>query len=112
GLLSRAEVPSLRGHLWFKNLFSLQLGERLMARHRPGELAARYQQRQHEALEHARRDGLVDGAARPSDVVMLAHAPAGDPRFAEHLRGTGLRFCLSPLMDRLIQPGAFTGASE
>jgi Aminotransferase class I and II len=111
GLLTRAEVPSLRGHLWFKNLFSLQLGERLMARYRPGELAARYRQRQHEALEHAREAGLIDGAAGPSDVVMLAHGAAGDPRFAEYRRGAGLRFCLSPLMDRLIQPAAATGVS-
>jgi hypothetical protein len=74
GLIARAEIPTLRGHHWFKNLFSVQLGERLMAAHPAGELPARYRDRQHEALERTRAAGLVAADARPSDVVMLAHA--------------------------------------
>lgn len=107
GLLTRAEVPALRGHHWFKNLFSLALGERLMASFAPGELPARYQAHQARALERAKHDGLVDPAARASDVVLLAHAPPGsasDERFAEYRRGAGQRYCLTPMMDGWINP--------
>jgi hypothetical protein len=100
GLVSRVEVPTLRGHLWFKNLFSLHLGERLMAAHPARELPSRYAALQREILESARAAGEVPATASPSDVVMLAHAPE-DPqgRFSEYVRGRGLRFCLSPGID-------------
>jgi histidinol-phosphate/aromatic aminotransferase/cobyric acid decarboxylase-like protein len=104
GLLSRDEVPSLRGHHWFKNLFSLALGERLMASFGPGELPARYAAQQAAALEHARATGVLPPTAKASDVVLLAHAPAGDPAFGEYRRGAGLRFCLSAAMDAAINP--------
>jgi hypothetical protein len=104
GLLSRAEVPSLVGNPWFKNLFSIHLGERLLSRFAPGELPARYRTHQTDVLAAARAAGLVDPRAQPSDVVLLAHAPAGDPAFAEYARGKSVRFCLSPAMDRRINP--------
>jgi len=104
GLVARAEVPTLRGHHWFKNLFSVQLGERLMAAHPARELPSRYRDQQREALARTRAAGLVADAARPSDVIMLAHVPdaAASPEHAAYVRGAGLRFCLSPLMDRMI----------
>jgi hypothetical protein len=102
GLLSRDEVPALRGHHWFKNLFSLALGERLMASFSPGELPARHAAQQASALERARAAGVLPPAVKASDVVLLAHAPAGDAAFEEYRRGTGLRFCLSPAMDAAI----------
>lgn len=105
GVIARAELPTLRGHHWFKNLFSVHLGERLMAAHPARELPGRYRDVQRRALDEARAAGLVPASAAPSDAVMLAHAPAADaaayPAFA---RGGGLRFCLSPAMDRMIQP--------
>jgi hypothetical protein len=104
GVLTRAEVPTLRGHLWFKNLFSLHLGERLMAAHGARELPARYAVLQRETLEGAVAAGEVPRTARPSDVVMLAHAPADGERFTEYTRGPGLRFCLSPGMDGALRP--------
>jgi len=101
GLLAHAEVPSLHGHLWFKNLFSLHLGERLMAAHPARELPARYEPVQRRALAHAQAAGVVPATARPSHAVMLAHAPA-DPAFAEYARGPGLRFCLSAGIDQMV----------
>ena len=101
GLIARAEIPTLRGHHWFKNLFSLKLGERLMAAHPARDLPSRYREQQREALARTRAAGLVAADARPSDVVMLAHAPPSSEH-AAYARGSGLRFCLSPLMDRMI----------
>src|SRR5581483_2307800 len=104
GLLSREEIPTLSGHHWFKNLFSLQLGERLLTTYNACELPARYQARQREALAHCRANGQIPDGARASDVVMLAHAPSAGDAFAEYARAGGLRFCLSPIMDRMINP--------
>lgn len=105
GLLSREEVPSLRGQLWFKNLFSLRLGERLLAAFEPGELPARYQPRQLAAIAQATNEGLVPPTTRASDVVLLAHAPLPrDSAYDEFRRGTNLRFCVTPRMDALINP--------
>ncbi len=109
GVVTRAEVATLRGHHWFKNLFSVHLGERLMATHPARELPARYRAVQEATLARARASGEVPASARPSDVVMLAHAPPGDgdaggAAFADHRRAGGLRFCLSPGMDRSINP--------
>jgi hypothetical protein len=104
GVVSRVEVPTLRGHLWFKNLFSVHLGERLMAAHGARDLPMRYLPLQRETLDRCIADGEVPPTARPSDVVMLAHAPAGGEGFAEYARGEGLRFCLSPGMDGALRP--------
>jgi hypothetical protein len=105
GLVARDEIPTLRGHHWFKNLFSLQLGERLMTAHPAGALPARYRDHQREALARTQAAGLVAADARASDVVMLAHAPGSSAgEHAAYARGPGLRFCLSPLMDRMINP--------
>jgi hypothetical protein len=109
GLLSRHEVPSLRGHHWFKNLFSLALGERLLTTFAPGELPARYLPLQARAVARARQEGLVDPGAKASDVVLLGHVAAGEPRdgrFDEYRRGAALRFCLTPMMDGWIHGGA------
>ncbi len=103
GLVSRAEVPTLRGHLWFKNLFAVNLGERLMAAHPARELPARYASLQRDALQRSQAAGEAPAHARPSDVVMLAHAAPDGGAFAEYARGGGLRFCLSPAMDEALR---------
>jgi len=80
-----------------------------MAAHPARDLPSRYQDRQRQALEQTRAAGLVAEQGRPSDVVMLACVPGPLPaaaarEHAGHARGDGLRFCLSPLMDRMINP--------
>ena len=104
GVLSRTEVPTLRGHHWFKNLFSVHLGERLLAHHAARDLPSKYGVRQREALTGAIAAGDAPKGAVASDVIMLAHAPPRDAAFAEYRRGDGLRFCLSPAIDRMINP--------
>ena len=102
GIVSRTELVTLRGHHWFKNLFSLHLGERLMATHPASELPLRYRARQIEAIALGRADGSLPEATLPSDVVILAHAPKGADAFAEYARGDALRFCLTPALDGMI----------
>jgi hypothetical protein len=112
-LFARRPIVGLSGNLWFKNLFSLALGERLMAAHDARDLPSRYLGVQRNALERCVAAGAIDAGARPSDVVLLASArlsPGCDP--APHVRefvrarseeGALLRFCLTPAMDALIR---------
>jgi histidinol-phosphate/aromatic aminotransferase/cobyric acid decarboxylase-like protein len=111
-LLSRFPLASLYGNLWFKNLFSLALGERLLTAHGPRDLPERYQSLQTRALERARRASLVPPEAAPADVLLLACARLPDasalsPELAEFVRAREpsvkvLRFCLTPAMDGLL----------
>jgi hypothetical protein len=111
-LLAREPVASLYGNLWFKNLFSLALGERLLTTHAPRELPSRYREIQAQALVRAKSQGEVDAASTACDVVLLAGAtlPPGaepDPPFRDFVRArdesaTVLRYCLSPGMDALL----------
>jgi hypothetical protein len=111
-LLAREPIASLYGNLWFKNLFSLALGEKLVESYGPRELPARYAEVQRAALERAKRAGAVDDRAEPCDVVLLAGARLDlgvepDARFRDFARlsdesGTLLRFCLTPSMDGIL----------
>jgi hypothetical protein len=109
GMVSRKDVPTLRGHHWFKNLFSVKLGERLMGTFGVRELPLRYADRQEAAIDQAKIAGELPADAQASDVVMLAHAPlpsvsGSADAFATFSRGPNLRFCLSPSIDRMINP--------
>jgi hypothetical protein len=106
GLVARAEVPSLRGHHWFKNIFSVILGERLLTAHSARDLPSRYEASQKDAIATAMAAGAIPAAAIASDVVMLAHLPepAEAPGFEAFARADGLRFCISPAMDRSLNP--------
>jgi hypothetical protein len=110
-LWSRAAIPSLYGNLWFKNLFSLELGRRLMAAFGPTELPRRHRALQRRALRDAVAEGAVPPTTTPSDVLMLANCRTArvDASFATYVRATEgddrvLRFCLSPAIDRLLAP--------
>jgi hypothetical protein len=107
GLLARQPLALLHGNLWFKNLFSLHLGERLMAEHAAHDLPRRYLPVQQRALSAAIAEGVVDPSARASDAVMLATATVGSGDGGEFFRcatreGISLRWCLAPGIDALV----------
>lgn len=114
--LSREPIASLYGNLWFKNLFSLVLGERLVNEFGPRDLPSRYQSTQAQVIERAIASREIEEGAKPCDVVLLASStlPPGiqpDARFQDFVRardesGTVLRFCLSPGMDAILGESA------
>ncbi len=111
-LFSRTPFDSLYGNLWFKNLFSLALGERLMATYGPRALPARYAPLQRRALARAVEAGEASPSAAPSDVLLLATErlgagatpkPADEPFVrAREPDGLTLRWCLTPALDALL----------
>jgi hypothetical protein len=109
GLVARAEIPTLRGHHWFKNLFSVHLGERLMAAHgvrppelrvghdvAPGRPAYRAVEEHMAALRAGARslDEHIDWLRRDGDVPFPVQAHAFAPvywknKLSVRLRATG-----------------------
>ncbi len=105
-LWSRDPIASLYGNLWFKNLFSLELGRRLLTAFGPTELPRRHRALQAAALRCAIEAGDLPADAATSDVLMLAHArldrcPESLAPYRRVRTGEGgvLRFCLSPAID-------------
>lgn len=110
GVFSRADVPSLFGNKWFKNLQSLAWASEMMDRHDVHALPRRYRNAQEQAAAAAATRLGVPGL-RAADVALLATAPvpaAPSALVASLLRGTGterrVRVCLTPAMTVLIDP--------
>jgi hypothetical protein len=104
GTYARGPLPGLTGNRWFKNLFSLELGTRLLATSTPQMLPDRYAALQRRACESlATTHGIH---TIPSDVLLLATADAADARVAGYVRshtpGARARLCVTPTMDALL----------
>ena len=111
GVLTRQALPGLFGNKWFRNTFSLHLGERLMAGHGLHEIPGRYAPRQAEAV--SRVSSALGVPAVASDVVLLASHPWQDdlPAVVTPLRrGPMVRYCLTPALDRLLAESGPDGA--
>ena len=101
GILSRAPLLGLEGNKWFKNMFSLYLGASLIRETpSPTTLPTKYRPVQLEACR--RLVAKHDIPFAPSDVILLASTPLGNypPAFR---RGSGYRWCMTPMMDRLLR---------
>ena len=106
GVLSRSPLLGLEGNKWFKNVFSLYLGTSLIRETAsPTMLPTKYRAVQVEACRMlTERHGVP---LTPSDVILLASSSPG-PYPAAFRRGAGYRFCLTPMMDRLLAPAGRT----
>jgi len=107
GVLSREQMPSLYGNMWFKNILALKFGTALLKAHDVHELPRRYAGVQQQAAESVGR--ALGFELHPSDVWLLATAAPRTPATPLDrllLRGTSpearVRICLSPMIDRLV----------
>lgn len=116
GFISKEPCESLVGNMWFKNITSLNIGLEFIKSHTVYELPRKYASKQQEAIDQlikaAKSNPAFKGLAelKPSDVCVLATAPAPDQRsevedFVYRPNGTPegqLRVCVSPMMARMI----------
>lgn len=112
GVLTRRPLPGLVGNKWFRNTFSLHLGERLMAAHPHRAIPGRYAGHQAESIRQVCAALGVPAVA--SDVVLLAAHPWRDdlPSVVTDLRrGPMVRYCLTPTLDRLLADPALAALS-
>ena len=103
GVLSRAVLPGLVGNRWFKNTFSLELGQALLSSLSVRAIPLAYRAVQERAAGEA---GAALGVGlTPSDAILVAHRRWSDdlPVAVRPLRrGTMVRCCLTPSLDRLL----------
>lgn len=99
-VFSRTPLPGMEGNRWFKNIFSMELGKRLMARFALGVLPAKYAPSQDAAIRALEVMGLH---VQPSAVVLLGHGPKQEGLEAFN-RAAGSRYCFTPFMDLRINP--------
>jgi hypothetical protein len=103
GVYSREAIGTLWGNFWFKNIFSVKLGQKLIETFARCELPQKYEPVRQRALQTVIAQDIVPASARPSDVVLLANAGVGAD---EYRRAEGAyRFCLSPHMHAIVENG-------
>lgn len=109
GVFSRVPCPGLAGNIWFKNMFSLQLGQTLLERFPLNSLPEKYAKAQGQAIDLV--SDRTNLSLQPSQAIMLAITSIADPAsLPPHLlplwRGTPgqagwLRLCLTPTLTNL-----------
>ena len=104
GRLSRREVLSQFGNMWFKNLQSLAWGVEKMKRHGGFALPRKYRSVQEQAAADVARNLRIEGFT-PADVLLLGTAKPPrevSPLLSMVLRGSAsdrvIRLCLTPAM--------------
>jgi hypothetical protein len=92
---TREPLASLYGNRWFKNAFSIVVGQAVLDRLDLDELRSRYRAAQSLAVARASEDLGVELVA--SDVWLLAHCagPRLHPALEPFRRGPGARVCLT-----------------
>lgn len=102
-LFAREPVPALYANKWFKNIFSLIVGDGVATQIDTPALARKYKAVQATILEEINREHAL--GLRASDAFLLAHLPADaassltseqQQLVARFRRGPGFRFCLTP----------------
>jgi hypothetical protein len=101
GCFSREPVGTLYGNQWFKNVFSIELGQKLMESYPVDALPKKYAAAQQATIAKAIKAELMSADTLPSNVVLLARSSTGP---VEYRRASGhYRYCLSPGFDAWIK---------
>lgn len=102
GVFARKEDPGLYGNMWFKNLTSLMIGERLMTDHSVFDVPNRLRPIQIQALENV--SNALGIKLKPSQVVLLGNARVDktDPLSLYLKRGRRVRLCVTEEMFNLL----------
>lgn len=96
GILSKNEQKGMIGNQWFKNMFSLELGIKLMKQFSVTELPKKYAKIQKAACVDFKKTYGVE--LIPCDVFILGYSPK---QIEEFSRLNHSRVCLTPKMDEL-----------
>lgn len=104
GVFTKSNYLGLVGNQWFKNLFSLELGIELLKKYSVEYFPKKYQHIQQQAVYELNMQN-PEATIIPSDVIILATAKGYHSQWQEYLRKplAHYRFCLTPLMDKIIK---------
>lgn len=108
GVFSRHQLPGLEGNRWFKNLFSLYFGIKLLESYPIGYIPQKYIKYQTEIMEELNQS-YHPVKFYPSDVIFLAYSKSFIEHSFEELRVMKrhdkldhYRYCLTALLDKKI----------
>lgn len=91
---SREPIKSLEANIWFKNIFSLIIADRILEKIRPGELYAKYRVVQERITERLNKE--EDMSLKTCDVLLLAWTLDGNEKIERYKRDRFYRICLTP----------------
>lgn len=105
GVFSRNSMMGLEGNRWFKNLFSLHLGTKLLQTYSIDYFPKKYAQFQNKIIDSLNQN-YQPIIFYPSDVIILAYSETGSEHVYEDLksmkRHSNYRYCLTSYLDFLI----------
>lgn len=99
-LFSKRKIDSLEGNIWFKNLFSLLIADKILSETNPEYFYKKYRPVQEKIIENINKEFSL--RLRPSDVLILGFMDSyGLSKEAidtveSFKRGEYYRFCLTP----------------
>lgn len=104
GVFTKSEYKGLIGNQWFKNLFSLKLGTELLKTYDINYFPSKYKNIQQAAILELSND-YPKAIIKASDVLILATSKDTHPDWNLYQRNplTHYRFCLTPVMDKMIK---------
>jgi len=91
---SKEKLYSLEGNIWFKNIFSLIIVDKIFSKFDPGYFYRKYRSLQEIIIEEINRDFKL--SMKPSDVILLGYSNKIDSTLEQFKRGDYYRFCLTP----------------
>lgn len=101
GCFLKKANPLLYGNMWFKNVFSLRLGETLMRELNKHEIVSKYKQKQLEAIK------MINENIKPSDVWLIGtievkHLDQEMLSMLKRFESNKQRVCLTPQLEPII----------
>lgn len=101
GCFLKKANPLLYGNMWFKNLFSLRLGETLMRELDKNDIVSKYKEKQLEAIK------MINENIKPSDVwligtIEIKHLDQEMLSLLKRFENNTQRLCLTQQLDAII----------
>lgn len=92
--LSREKIETLEANIWFKNLFSLIIADKIFDAIKPQELYDNYRKIQEKIIENMNKEEKL--SLKISDVLLLAHTAEKNKSLERYRRDKFYRLCLTP----------------
>jgi histidinol-phosphate/aromatic aminotransferase/cobyric acid decarboxylase-like protein len=91
---AREKIETLEANIWFKNIFSLILADRILDKIKPNQLYGKYRSLQEKIVKKLNAEEKLD--LKASNVLILANTIQNNNNLQEYQRDRFCRLCLTP----------------
>jgi len=91
---SRKPIETLEANIWFKNILSLIIADKIFDTLRPQQLYLKYRPMQEKIIAQINKEDALD--LKPSDVFLLANTKTRKETIEKFKRRDNYRLCLTP----------------